>query len=89
MDLISLFTNQILDFLTVDVREPVKKKLAFLADADAKGGGGGLPPAAKKWKFLKIKKKCLDCSETKEYAEIFLQEYPLTTWKFFKILFFF
>ena len=43
--------------------------MAFLADASAKGGGIDPIPAAKKSRFFsKYNKKCLECSETKEYA---------------------
>ena len=54
-------------------------KLAFLADATTRGGGGGTPSrlrAAKKCKiFSQNKKECLECSETKEYAQIFCDIY--------------
>ena len=51
------------------IREDVNKKLAFLADLSTKRGGVD-HPAAKKFKFF-LKKKCFECSETKEYAKIF------------------
>ena len=53
------------------------KKIAFLADADAKGGMGlGSPPAAKKSKvFFSQNKKFLESYETNEYAKILFETF--------------
>ena len=70
------------------IREDVNKKLAFLADLSTKRGGVD-HPAAKKFKFF-LKKKCFECSETKEYAKIFCDistGYQLITWPFFTVFF--
>ena len=63
------------EYIIKCVWEHVKRKIAFLVDASAKGGDRSPPtPPAKKCKFFhKIKKKCLVCFETREYANIFCE----------------
>ena len=57
--------------VTVQVREHVKK-IAFLAGASYKGGGRSTPPAPLTNASF-FSKKCIEFSETKEYASIFCE----------------
>ena len=59
------------------------KKLVFLTVASPWGGGDDstpTTPAATKCKFF-FSTKCLDCSETKEYAKTFVKFCKGTRWK--------
>ena len=49
----------------VSIRGAVQKKLTFLTDMSVKGGGG----LENVIFLLGINKKCLECSETQEYAK--------------------
>ena len=48
------------------------KKLTFLADISARGGGA---KTKKLLVFVGKNSKCLKCSEVKEYAKTFLEMY--------------
>ena len=65
-------------FLWATVREHVKKN-AFLEKASTKWGDPSPPPppADKNESFFLRIKKCLEYSETNEYAKIFCQGYPV------------
>ena len=81
--MISIFPHLIqIDLTYGRLREHVKK-LAFLADASAKGGGRGRPLTAKKWKFFSQNKKdtwnVLKQKNMQKYIVNFLQGYPLKT----------